>query len=147
MTFVDDQYDLDFLVNIEQPLNEEGVGDFVLFALVVLEARAVVESHLVDDDLRGDGGLGVLFMADLDARLLGGVEDGLEAVEADHELGASEEGHDGALADSGISDHDDGFCVLLVNGDGLNAGVDESLELMQINGVALLVHIWCRFNI
>ena len=41
--FVDHDDDLHLGVDIEQPLNEEGVGDLVLLALVVLETRAIVK--------------------------------------------------------------------------------------------------------
>ena len=147
VAFVDYEHDLDLLVDVEQSLDEEGVRDLVLLALVVLEAGAVVEGHALDDNLGGDGGLGVLLVADLDARLLRGVENGLESVETHHELGARQEGHDGALADSSIADHDDGLGVLLVDWNRLDTSVDEGLQFVQVNRVALFVHIWCRFDI
>ncbi len=55
MGVVNDQYDFDFGVDVQEALHEEGVGYFVLFSFVVLEAGTVVEGQvLVDDQLVGD---------------------------------------------------------------------------------------------
>jgi uncharacterized protein YjgD (DUF1641 family) len=51
MTLIDDENDLDLLVDIQQSLNKEGVGDLVLLSLIILESRAVVECHIFDDHL------------------------------------------------------------------------------------------------
>ena len=53
VAFVDDQDQLYFLVDIQQPLHEEGVGDFVLLSFVVPEAGTVVEGHALDNCLGG----------------------------------------------------------------------------------------------
>jgi hypothetical protein len=65
---------------------------------------------------------------------------GLSPSKRTHELGARQEGHDGALADSSIADHDDGLGVLLVDWNRLDTSVDEGLQFVQVNGVALFVH-------
>ena len=41
--FINHDDDLDLGVDIQQSLHEEGVGDLVLLALVVLESRAIVK--------------------------------------------------------------------------------------------------------
>jgi hypothetical protein len=52
---VNDQYDFDFGVDVQEALHEEGVGYFVFFSFVVFEAGTVVEGQvLVDDQLVGD---------------------------------------------------------------------------------------------
>ena len=140
VALVNHQHDLHLLVDVEQTLHKERVRYLVLLALVVLEAGTVVEGHFLDDDLGGDGGLGVLFVADLYSRLFGGVESGLESVEAHDQLRATEEAHDGTLADARVADHDNGLHILPVDGDRLHAGVDELLQLLQVDGICLLVH-------
>ena len=135
VTFVHDQYDFDLLVDIEQSLHEEGVGDLVLLSLVVLEARTVVEGHLLDDDFGGNRGLRVLLVTDFDARFLHCVEDGLESIESHDQLRASQEGHDGALADTSVSNHDNSFRVFSVDGNSFDACVDESLEFVKIDRI------------
>lgn len=135
MAFVNNQHDFDLLVDVQQPLYEEGVGDLELLALVVLEARAVIEGHILDYHLGRDRSLGVLLVADFDSGLLHSVEDGLESVELDDQFGAAEEGHDGAFADTGVSDHDDCLVILFVDGDGFHAVVDELFEFVEVDGV------------
>ena len=124
MTFVHNQHDLDFGIDVKQSLYEERVRDLILLTFVVLEARTVVESHLLNDYFGGDGGLGVLLVANFDAILFDSVESGFESVEADDEFRTTEEGHDGTLADTSITDHNDCFLVLSVDWNRLHACVD-----------------------
>ncbi len=45
MRLIDHQYNLDMLVHIEESLHEERVADLDLFAIVIFEARTIVEGH------------------------------------------------------------------------------------------------------
>lgn len=139
MALINNQHNLHLLVDVEQPLHKEGVGDLELLSLVVLETWAVVECHFLDHYLCGDRSLRVLIVPDLNPGLLHRVQDGLQPVKTHNQLRTRHEGHDGALADTGIADHDDRLVVLLVEGDGLHALVDECLQLNQVDGSALLV--------
>ena len=44
MRLIDHQYNLDMLVHIEESLHEERVADLDLFAIVIFEARTIVEA-------------------------------------------------------------------------------------------------------
>lgn len=63
---IDYQEDFDFLVDREQPLEKEGVGNLILLASVVIKPWAVVEIQILNDDLGGDGCLGVLVVANFE---------------------------------------------------------------------------------
>lgn len=66
MTLIDDEDKLYLLVNIEQPLNKEGVRDLVLLSFVILESRAVIERHVLDHNFCGNWCLWVFLMTDFD---------------------------------------------------------------------------------
>ena len=59
----------------------------------------------------------------------------LEALVAHHQVTAGKEGHDGALADSGIADHQHALGSLLVDRDGRETVVDQGFELLQVDWV------------
>ena len=86
MGLVDHEHDLYFGVDVQESLHEEGVRDFVLLALVVLESGTVIEGQVFNDDFVGDGGFGVLLVSDFDGVAVGAVEDWLEPVVADEEF-------------------------------------------------------------
>ena len=69
----------------------------------------------------------------------GTVEDGLEAVVADGHFRAWEEGHDGALADSGVADDDNGLAAVGVLGDAGDAVLDHLAQLEEVEGVFHLI--------
>jgi hypothetical protein len=83
---VNHQHDFYFRVDVQQSLNEERVGNFVLLSLVVLEPGTVIEGQIFDDDFVGDGGLRVLFVANLDGVSIGAVQDWLQSVVADEKF-------------------------------------------------------------
>lgn len=78
-------------------------------------------------------------MADLDLVVVGG-QVRLEAVVLDHQLGSCQEGHDCALADTSVTNDDDGLLVFFVDGYGLQSLVDQLLQHGQIYGVGFTVH-------
>ena len=55
MGFINDQHNFDMLIDIKQTLYEERVRNLIFFAFVVFEAWAVIEGHLIDDNLGGNG--------------------------------------------------------------------------------------------
>ena len=66
MAFIDDENNLYFLVNIEETLNEERVRNLVLLSFVILESWAIIEGHILDNYLRGDGCFWIFLMPDFD---------------------------------------------------------------------------------
>lgn len=54
MALVNNQNNLNFGVEVEEPLDVEGVGDILFLTLVVLESGAVVKRHFLNNDLGGD---------------------------------------------------------------------------------------------
>lgn len=62
-------------------------------------------------------------MTDFDFRLSGVVESGFESIIFDNEFGSTEEGHDGTFSDTGVTDHDDGILILIIDGYGFDTGM------------------------
>ena len=118
MAFIDDKNYFNFGVDIEESLDEEAVRDLEFFSFGIFEAWAVIEGQLLDDYLGGNGGLWIFFMSDFDFGVVLVVEVGFESIVFDNKFWSAEEGHDGGLTDTSISDDDDGFFVLVVDGDG-----------------------------
>lgn len=65
VAFVDHQKKLRTLVDIQQPLNEEGVADLELLPFVVLESGTVEVGSTVNHELRWHASLRIAVMADL----------------------------------------------------------------------------------
>jgi hypothetical protein len=108
-------------------LHEERVGNLILFSFVVFESRTVVEGHIFDDDLGGYGGLGIFLVSNFDVGRSLAVEGGFEAIASDDQTVTAEKGHDGALADSCISDEEHCLRDVLIDGDDLCAATDQFL--------------------
>lgn len=70
-------------------------------------------------------------MADLDG-MVGTVQHWLEPIITDDHLRPREEGHDGGLAYSGVSDDDDGLVAVGVFGDARDTVFDHLAELEEV---------------
>ena len=124
MALVDDEHQLDLLVDVQQALHEEGVGDLVLLPLVVLEARTVVKCHVLNHHLRRHRCLRILLVTYFYLRRASVVQSWLETLVPHHQVAARKERHDGALAHSGIADHQHALGSLLVDGNSLQTVFD-----------------------
>lgn len=78
-------------------------------------------------------------MADLDLAGSIVVKGGLETFIPDLHAGPTKEGHDGALAHTGISDHEDSLGGLGIIGNGFKAIVDHAFELAEVDGTGITV--------
>ncbi len=80
-------------------------------------------------------------MTDFDFGLAEVIEGGFEPVVLDNKFGATDEGHDGTFSDTGVTDHDNGVLVLVVDGDGFDTCVNEKFKFVQIDGVGVFIHL------
>ena len=49
MTFIHNQNYLNILIDIQQPLNKERIGNFIFLTFVIFEPWTIIESHALDD--------------------------------------------------------------------------------------------------
>lgn len=66
MALIDNEDYLYFGVKIEQSLNKERVGNFILLSFVIFESRTIIEGHALNDDLGGNRCLRIFFMTYFD---------------------------------------------------------------------------------
>jgi hypothetical protein len=78
-------------------------------------------------------------MTDFDLRGGRVIEVGLETVVFDDQLSTSQERHDGGFTDTSVSYDKDGLLVFVVDGDGSQSVVDESLQAREIDGIGLVI--------
>ena len=116
MGLVNHEYYLHVVIDVQKPLNEEGVGDLILFTLIVAESGAIIKSQVLNDGSRGDGGLGVLLMTNFNDRGAFTDQLGLQPFDLDHKLASIQEVQNSTFSHASISHEENSSSVSLLRG-------------------------------
>ena len=131
MRLVYHQNHLHLWIYVEKTLHKEGVRDLVLLTLVILESRTIVKCQVIDHQFVGNWSLGVLLVTYFDWGT-GTVKDGFQSLVTDNHFLTSQEGKDGGLSDTSVSDNDDGLVAGSVLGDSTDSLPDHLFDFEKV---------------